>query len=172
MQAKDYDKLVEDITRRHGKIDILVVDSLSKMGGVGDETQRYSDNTRDLKTLAIKWDLCVLLLCHVTKACEKWYRDCSKYVRGSEKILDDCDFYISMSQVIDITESNPDAVEFLQEIGIIHYYNKRGTGKTIKKVFEFNPLRLRMKESHESPGIYEYKAPTNYGRKTKEESDF
>jgi len=172
MQAKDYDSLIEDITRRHGKVDILVVDSLSKMGGVGEETQRYSDCTRDLKALAIKWDLCIILLCHVTKACEKWYRDCSKYIRGSEKILDDCDFYMSMSQVIDITESSSEAIEFIQEIGIIHYYNKRGTGKTIKKVFEFNPLRLRMKESYDNPGIYEYKPPTNHGRKTQEELSF
>ncbi len=169
MQAADYDKVIEDITRRHGKIDILVVDSLSKMGGVAGETERYSDNTRDLKALAIKWDLCVILLCHVTKACEKWYRDCSKYVRGSEKILDDCDFYISMSQIIDTYTSSAEAIEFIQEKGVLHYYNKRGTGKTLKKVFDFEPLKLRMKESTDNPSAYEFKPPTSYGRKTQEE---
>lgn len=156
MTAEDYDKVLERETERNGKIDFLVVDGLSMMGGSGGETEVYSRNTKELKELAKKWRVCVLLLCHVTKEPDKTVRDLAPYVRGSEKILDNADCYISLSLCIDPRTGNQDEPEYIDSKGYIHFYNKRMTGRTFRSIYNLDPERLKIDHSPENPEAYEY----------------
>jgi hypothetical protein len=126
------------------------VDGLSMMGGKGTETELYSQNSADLKQLANEENILVILICHVSKGAEKWTRDLSRNIRGSEKILDNCDFYATLSQIQEA--NNPEL--YRQDIGFINFVDKRGTGKTIDVVYSFDPKRLKMAESMLDPSLF------------------
>lgn len=162
MTADDYNKILEVETERHGKIDFLVVDGLSMMGGKGSETESYSRNSKELKDLAKQWNICIPLICHVTKEARKEYRDLSPYVRGSEKILDNADAMISLSQCIDPLTLTLDEPEYLTGKGYLHYYNKRGSGRTIRKIFNFNETRLTISECFDDPNTYEFEKKKSF----------
>ena len=85
----------------------------------------------------------VFLICHVSKGGKKTDKDLSSLVRSSEKIIDNCDFYITSS----LFESENETEEFDQINGNLRMVNKRGTGNTIDVVYEFNKLRLSISES-------------------------
>jgi hypothetical protein len=128
----------------------LIVDGLSMMGGKGTETELYSQNSADLKQLANEENIFVLAICHISKGGEKWTRDLSRLIRGSEKILDNCDFYGTMSQIQD--ECNTEA--FSNDIGFLHLWDKRGSGKTVEVIHRFNPYRLKLEDSGIEPALY------------------
>ena len=150
MTATDYEKILDINTRKYGKIDMLIVDGLSMMGGVGDETARYSAATSELKNLANKWKICILLILHVSRnsgnrVSTKHTRDSSVFVRGSEKILDNVDSYLCCSLCIDPETAHLEEPEYLKNIGYWFYHNKRGTGNSFRKVYDFSTITLRMK---------------------------
>lgn len=139
--TEQYDKLLTKFLSEDKKIDILIVDGLAGMGGSGSETELYSKHSKELKDLANKWKILVLLICHVSKGGKKTDRDLSDKVRSSEKIIDNCDFYITSS----LFENN--AGEFNKDYGCCRLVNKRGSGNVIDVVYEFDSQRLTMKES-------------------------
>lgn len=155
LTAKDYDQMIDSNTRKHGRIDILVVDGLSMMGGKGEDVERYSRNTKELKELAKKWDMCIIVICHTTKECEKTVRDASRYVRGSEKILDNVDCHLCTSLVVDVGKGTFEEPAYWTLRFYIYFYNKRGSGKVIRKIFSFEPKQLRMAETTDDPFSYE-----------------
>lgn len=157
LTPEEYDRMIDTETRKGGKIDILIVDSLGMMGGGEGETERYSEHTRKLKELANKWDLCVILICHVNKECSPELRDSSYYVRGSRKILDNADCYICLSQCVDVTKGSSENPEFFNNKVYVYFYNKRGSGKRIKFIADFNEKRFSIKETTEDPNDYETK---------------
>jgi replicative DNA helicase len=139
--TESYDKLISNFNEKNKKIDILVVDGISGMGGNGSETELYSSHSKELKDLANRWNILVLLICHVSKGGKKTDRDLSKLVRSSEKIIDNCDFYISASLFEEGEEKyNPN-------YGALRLVNKRGTGNTIDVVYDFYKQRLLMEQS-------------------------
>lgn len=140
LEAESYDKLFESFKSDDKKIDILVVDGLAGMGGRGSETELYSRHSKELKDLANKWKILVFLICHVSKGGKKTDRDLSDKVRSSEKIIDNCDFYITNSLF-----SEDDG--FNQNYGALRLVNKRGTGNVIDVVYEFNRQKLSMNET-------------------------
>lgn len=148
MTAEDYEKWVQRTIEIHGDIKILVVDGLSAMGGKGTETEVYSRNTLALKEIAKKYNLFVILICHVTKEAKAYERDPKDKVRGSEKILDNADFFISFSQLIDEFTSTPDNLKYSRSCGFAKYYNKRGTGLTLDKVFFMDSLTKKIEETN------------------------
>jgi len=99
LTTPEYYKLINTAEGQYGPVDILIVDGLSMMGGKGTETELVNRHTKELKQLAIDKNVLVVLIVHVTKEGEKTTRDLSKLARGSEKIIDNCDFYISMSLI-------------------------------------------------------------------------
>jgi replicative DNA helicase len=143
METVGYDRLLSDFKTKGRRIDILIVDGLAGMGGKGSETELYSRHSKDLKELANKWDMLVFLICHVSKGGKKTDKDLSSLVRSSEKIIDNCDFYITSSLIESIL---PDQ-EFYLDRGNLRLVNKRGTGHTLDVVYEFNRLRLTMEDS-------------------------
>jgi KaiC/GvpD/RAD55 family RecA-like ATPase len=164
MTYDHYKKAIHKVRETTGNPSILVVDGLSMMGGKGTETEVYSRNSADLKELANEENIFILLICHVSKGAEKHTRDLSRYIRGSEKILDNCDFYMTMSQIQDLM--NPET--YVTDKGFVNFHDKRGSGKTVDLVYNFEPTRLRLTSSPEDPKIY-YE-PVSRGRK--QEADF
>ena len=144
----DYETLIQETTALYGPVDFLAIDGLSAMGGKGrDETERYSQNTLDLKELAKQYNIFIILICHTTKASAAYTRDSTPFVRGSEKILDNTDFSICFSKVIDEARSTPTNIQYVPFLGHIKYYNKRGSGVMLNRLMEFDGLRKLFKPS-------------------------
>jgi hypothetical protein len=139
----EYDRMITHVTTTVGPVCALVVDGLSMMGGKGTENEMYSKNTAELKELANKWGILVILICHVSKGGELHSRDLSRLIRGSEKILDNCDFYMTMSQIHD--EDGGDV--YRQDIGFVNFKDKRGTGLTVEVVYSFDAKRMLIADS-------------------------
>jgi len=157
MTCEKYDKTIEKVMVENGKVDILIVDGLSMMGGDKNETERYSQNSKQLKDIANKYNILVLLICHASKGAEKHTRDLSKLIRSSEKILDNCDFYINFSTLIDEQKSTNEIVEYRNDKGYSRLVNKRGSGRSINTIFDFNSIVLHLTESHDDPKSFEIK---------------
>jgi hypothetical protein len=143
---------------------LLIVDGLSMMGGKGTETELYSQNSADLKQLANEENIFIILICHVSKGAERWTKDLSRNIRGSEKILDNCDFYATMSQIQD--ETNPDA--FRKDLGFMNFNDKRGSGESIDAVYAFDSKRLQLSDTPMDPK--QFYEPVKRNRKS--EVDF
>jgi hypothetical protein len=165
MTYEGYKKAIKIVRETAGDPWVLVVDGLSMMGGKGTETEVYSRNSAELKELAKEEDIFVLLICHVSKGAEKWTRDLSRWIRGSEKILDNCDFYYTMSQINDA--DNPEF--YRNDKGFISFHDKRGSGQTVEVVYNFDPQRLRLSDSFEDPSIY--RDPTKGNKAVKSQFD-
>lgn len=157
MTCEKYEKTIEKTIRETGKPDILIVDGLSMMGGEKNETERYSANSKQLKDLANKYNILVLLICHSSKGAEKHTRDLSRLIRSSEKILDNCDFYINFSLIVDAEKTTNEITEYRNDKGYARLVNKRGSGKSINTIFDFNPVVLHLIESNEDPRNFEVK---------------
>jgi hypothetical protein len=166
MTYKGYKQMIKKVRETSGNPSILIVDGLSMMGGSGTETENYSRNSAELKELSIEENLFVVLICHVAKGEEKHTRDLSQKIRGSEKILDNCDFYMTMSQIQDQGEPHL----YLPDKGYVHFVDKRGSGKTVELVYNFEPTRLRLVDSPEPASLY--REPVNGGRKGKSDLDY
>lgn len=158
MTCDKYDRLIEDKMRELGKIDILIVDGLSMMGGDGkSEVERYGENSKRLKEIANKYNILVLLICHVSKGAEKHTRDLSKLIRSSEKILDNCDFYVNFSLIVDETKSTNELTEYMGDKGYSRLVNKRGSGRSVNIIFDFNFIILQMNQTEENTKEYDKK---------------
>ncbi len=140
LQTDSYDRLLTKFKEQAISVDILIVDGLAGMGGTGSETELYSKHSKELKDLANKWKLLILLICHVSKGGKKTDRDLSDKVRSSEKIIDNSDMYITNSLFEQGSEYN-------KEYGNCRLVNKRGTGNIIDVVYYFDHLRLSMLQS-------------------------
>ncbi|MHC2992067.1 hypothetical protein OB13_10885 [Pontibacter sp. HJ8] len=165
------DKYFKDLQRAkelYGPVQILAIDGLSMMGGKGSESERFEQHTAELKDLANQENLFIILICHTTKEAKQYMRDVSEYVRGSGKILDNCDFFVSFSNLIDPTRSTAENIEYFRDYGHIKYYNKRGTGLTLNKVYNFCSLTKGIAKSHAEPmDFMEYEAFLKYIKKGK-----
>lgn len=166
---RDYKKAVE----LYGAVDFLVVDGLSMMGGKGSETERFEKHTKELKGLANATGLNIILICHTTKEAKQWTRDTTGFARGSGKIFDNCDFTVSFSNLIDEQASTPENIEFVNNLGHIKYYNKRGTGLTLNAIYNFSGTTKKITPAQYDPRHfpeYDYFVK-NYNRKNKSKDD-
>lgn len=151
MSIDDFDSLLRKAKEKNGTIDMLVIDGLSMMSGVGSETETYTTNSKELKELAKMYNVYIPLICHLSKGADKHTRDTQRFIRGSEKILDNVDFVIMMSLVVDVENSASKSVEYLKDEGYIRFFNKRGSGNTVNVVYEFDSKRLEIKETDKDP---------------------
>jgi len=155
MTIDDFHKLVKKAKERNGTVDMLVIDGLSMMSGVGTETESYTANSKELKDLAKLHNIYIPLICHLTKGPEKHTRDTQSFIRGSEKILDNVDFVIMMSLIIDGAWSDENNIVYYDRKGYIRFFNKRGSGKTINIIYEFDPRTLTMTQTEDDPNSCE-----------------
>lgn len=160
MRVEDYHALINKAKSKvpGGKIDMLVIDGLSMMGGLGTETESYTTNSKELKDLAKDHNIFIPLICHLSKGAEKHTRDTMRFIRGSEKILDNVDFVIMLSLLQD--EMND---EYYRDKGYARLFNKRGSGNTINCIYEFDSRTLSIKETNLDPKQFEVsKKKTSY----------
>jgi replicative DNA helicase len=155
MNIDDFHKLVTKAKEKNGKIDMLVVDGLSMMAGAGSETESYTTNSKELKDLAKLHNIYIPLICHLSKGAEKHTREVQRFIRGSEKILDNVDFIIQMSLLVDDFRSSGNTTEYLTDKGYIRFFNKRGSGNTINIIYNFDKNTLNIKETDEEPSDYD-----------------
>ena len=151
MRVEDFDKLLKKAKKANGVVDMLVIDGLSMMAGVGGETESYTANSKELKDLAKYHNVYIPLICHLSKGADKHTRDIQKYIRGSEKILDNVDFVIQMSLIIDEFKSSAGNIEYEKDRGFIKFFNKRGSGNTVNAIYNFDSTKLLISESSEDP---------------------
>lgn len=155
MTIDDYYKLIKKSKERNGRVDQLAVDGLSMMANVGNETESYTTHSKELKDLAKQENIFIILICHVTKGCEKHTRDLQPFIRGSEKILDNVDFVVMMSQVLDLFLGTDENIKYRKDKGWIQLYDKRGSGEIVDMIYDFNPKTLLLTETQEDPKLYE-----------------
>jgi len=138
LDAEKYRKMLSEI-----EVDILVVDGLSMMSGTKTEDIDY--HTQGLKEIAKEFNILVLLITHVSRGLKKHTRDVSGFLRGSEKIIDNCDFYICPSLLNDGED------QYKRDKGYLRLVNKRGSGNTVNLIYNLDCIRLLMTESDENP---------------------
>lgn len=146
LETKDYKLVLEN----DPSIQMLVVDGLSRMGGTGTETEIYSDNSGALKDLANEHNVFATMICHCSKGARKDTRDVQQFVRGSEKILDNCDFILMPSLIQD--DSNPG--QWRTDIGFLRCIDKRNTGIVKDLIYKFDEYKLTFEESDIDPSQY------------------
>ena len=158
MTASDYESLIIAHNKKYKEpVSILIVDGLSMMGGDKGEKDDYTTNSGQLKDLANKYNIFIALICHVTKICTRHQRNTSDYIRGSEKILDNCDFLFQLSLCQDESSINGDECEYSEDLGYIRLYDKRGSGTTKDIIYKFDKQKLELKESILEPYIFNFK---------------
>lgn len=156
MTPAAYRKLIERNEKKFGKVDMLIVDGFSMMGGASDRFQRQDDNSRELKEIAKDYDIAILAIFHANASCTKYERRPDRKVRGSDKQLDNIDIAISLSLIIDDHRSkNITDLYYRDDLGYALMYNKRGSGNVIRKLYKFHPARLAMKAIDDDPADYE-----------------
>jgi len=143
MTAKSYDELITQITADRGRVDVLIVDGMSMMGGSGTEMERVNEHSKALKELANKWNILVLPIVHVSRGEELTARDLTRRARGSEKIVDNADFFITLSQI-------KRGSDYLPRRGYYHLWDKRGTGLRVERSWHFENEMLSMTEDNEN----------------------
>ena len=134
------DRFNEIIISLNEKTDVLIVDGLSMMGGSGSELELANKHSKELKELAKTHNIFVMAIVHASKGEDYETRDLTRKARASEKIIDNCDFAMTMSMIKE--DGN-----FNERKGVYNCWNKRGTGKRIQKGFEFEKNTLRARES-------------------------
>lgn len=145
LTCKEYSTLIDRVKSEIGVVDILIVDGLSMMGGNGTETELVNTHTKELKALAVKYNILVIAIVHVTKEADQTTRDYTKYLRGSGKIYDNLDVIINMSLFRDTYND-----EFIKDRGFAKLINKRGTGNHVNIVYAFDGKRLTITETGET----------------------
>lgn len=139
LKKEDYKALIQKAENEVGTVDILAVDGLSMMGGNGTENEVYTKNSKELKDLAKEHNIFVVLIAHASRGETETTRSLIRNIRGSEKIMDNCDFVVTLSRVMNGKDYN-------NEFGVYNCWNKRGSGNTIEQVFQFNQKRLYMSD--------------------------
>ncbi len=163
MVTSNYEMLIRDIESKAGKVDFLVVDGLSMMGGAGTDMERVNKHTAELKALANKTGLCILPIVHLSKGLTKHTRSMLSKARDSQKIEDNGDYFIQLSMCADNMSSDED-VNYIDDLIYARFWAKRASGREVSKIFEFEKDTLQIKSTN-----YE---PKNYDPKRKSKTDF
>jgi replicative DNA helicase len=150
MKPTDYKDLIERALENNQEINTLIVDGLSMMGGMGSEVELYSENTAHLKEIANEYNIFVGLIAHLSKGADIDTRDVRPFIRGSQKILDNCDFAFMFSLIKDVLNDG----EVEKDKGYIRLINKRGTGNIINQIYNFDEDRLLLYPSDIDPLNY------------------
>lgn len=154
MDCKDYDKILEHNTRKHGQVDFLIVDGFSMMGGEGFGREVLDNNSKELKELAKKWNCCIIPILHVPKGVAPDKRFLFDDIRDSGKIKDNLDILISLSKCKDYDQPQDEEPVWLNDKIFAHFYNKRGSGAMIKTIIDLDTSNLQLTESDDLPAMY------------------
>jgi len=163
MDSSHYRQALLDTRERLGRVDILVVDGLSMMNGGESELSAANKHTKELKELAIEFNLAVFLIVHASRGESLDARDLRNKIRGSEKVIDNSDCAIYLSQIVDPELTIDNLTEYSKNQGYIRCYNKRGSGNYTNVVYDFDQKTLLMTESDTDPRTIEVKGKKGSG---------
>lgn len=144
MGASDYDKLIELLIRKYGNVDALFVDGHSMMKTHGSELESDIKNSADLKELAKKWKIGVFDLVHVPSSVHREKRSLEDNTRNGAKLMDNADFFISLSSISDPRRSSPGDTIYYKEFVYCRYHGKRTSGKIIDMILRIDPISLEV----------------------------
>ena len=147
MSTDGYRRMIDKALEKNHEIDSLIVDGLSMMAGFGNEVEIYSENSRVLKELANEYNIAIPLICHLSKGADIDTRDVRPFIRGSQKILDNCDYVLMFSLIKDFNNVG----EIEKDKGYIRMINKRGSGNVINHIYTFDEDRLLIEPSTVRP---------------------
>lgn len=150
MTGGDYRQLLDGALEKNENIHSLISDGLAGMGGIGSETDLFSENTMALKEIANEYNIFTGVIAHLSKGADIDTRNVAQYIRGSQKILDNCDFYFMFSLIKD--PMNDGEVE--KDKGYIRLVDKRGSGSVVNQIYSFDEDRLLLEPSSIDPSIY------------------
>lgn len=150
MSTDGYRRMIDKALEKNHEIDSLIVDGLSMMAGFGNEVEIYSENSRVLKELANEYNIAIPLICHLSKGADIDTRDVRPFIRGSQKILDNCDYVLMFSLIKDFNNVG----EIEKDKGYIRMINKRGSGNVINHIYTFDEDRLLIEPSMLDPLNY------------------
>ena len=156
ISADEYDKMLRDLNEREGQIDMLVIDGLSRMGGDGNEVERTVKAMREINDLAKRWNIFIIVMCHVSRGLTPHSRDVRAFIRGGEKVADEADFNIMRSRIIDPQISTSEKIEYRNDLGWERLYDKRGTGVSVDVIDLFNRLTLAIDATEMDPLEHEH----------------
>ena len=88
-------------------------------------------HTKELKELAIEFNIAIFLIVHASRGEALDARDLRNKIRGSEKVIDNSDCAIYLSQIVDPELTIDNLTEYSKHQGYIRCYNKRGSGNYI-----------------------------------------
>ncbi len=123
MDSSHYRQALIDTRERLGRVDLLVVDGLSMMNGGESELAAANKHTKELKELAIEFNVAVFLIVHASRGEALDSRDLRNKIRGSEKVIDNSDAAIYLSQIIDQEKTIDNLTEYSKDQGYIRCYN-------------------------------------------------
>ena len=107
--------------------------------------------------------IAIFLIVHASRGEALDTRDLRNKLRGSEKIVDNGDCTLYLSQVVDIEKSFDNLTEYRKDIGYIRCFNKRGSGNYTNVVYDFDENTLLMSESYVDPRTVEVKTKRSSG---------
>ena len=157
MDSSHYRQALIDTRERLGRVDLLVVDGLSMMNGGESELAAANKHTKELKELAIEFNVAIFLIVHASRGEALDARDLRNKIRGSEKVIDNSDCAIYLSQIVDQEKTLDNLTEYSKDQGYIRCYNKRGSGNYTNVVYDFDQKTLLMTESDADPRTVEVK---------------
>lgn len=157
-----YKSIIEQVEAAYGDVDMLVVDGLSMMMDTGGEKESAESHTRELKYLANEMGIPVVALVHVTKSVPKHTRDLTPYLRGSGKIYDNADIFVSCSLIVDNERTNGEDIVYRNDLGYLRLFDKRDSGETVNVVYNFDGNTLMMESSGLDPASLEVKTKNKY----------
>jgi len=140
MTAAKYKKAILKAQEIYGKVGILIVDGLSMMDSSGNEVKDMDRHSKELKELAKDLDIFVIMLVHVNRGGDQFHRDHRNVIRGSQKINDNTDLFVFLSNMVDLETSSPNDIKAMKGRGVIKFWAKRGTGLEETIAFDFNPI--------------------------------
>lgn len=156
MTPDDYEHFLEKCIRKYGSIDKLGIDGLSMMDGKGNEIDLAILNSKKVKAIANKYNLCVPLLIHVPNNVSRMQRELYDHCRGGAKVTDNADIFISLSQVIDPDKERFGEPEYSKDLVYVSYYGKRTTGERADFILKLNPYSLRFEQTDYDPKDFNF----------------
>ena len=143
MCGDDYDWLVNAHIQKYGRLDGLFVDGLSLMQSSGNETLDAGQNSADLKVVSNKYDLPLFALVHIGREAKIHnVRNLEDFARGSDKIKDNFDAFISLSYCEDFKNSTPGSPSYHPNLVYMKYWGKRTSGKTFETILERDSITM------------------------------
>ena len=153
MTPEDFDEAIEHILAEYGEIEYLAIDGISMMGGKGNDIEINSKNSKGLRQTAIKYGIAIFGICHVPNNIPLDQRDLFSNIRGSGKIKDNGDMFISLSRIQDKSGDQHIKV-WEKDLIYMRFFDKSGKSTQIDKILKLDSKSLIIRETNQDPSIH------------------